>query len=160
VSWSDAEGRGADDTSSRCLLDCLCKDEMKCCKSVTVAKMNTGTATDCSQHSRTALLHRRQHINKQLCTVNDSHPRHCLTAQQLNTLNRDKMHQQQQQQRDTRDEDVPCSCSISRTYCSLPNIVGVSPTYSQSQPCTSPADTSEHSLRTKPSDSVYVVQVM
>jgi len=135
VSSSEAE---LHHESSRCLLDCLCKDEMKCCKSV--AKMNDNIAS--------ALLDvdGRDRHNKQL-TVRSADNAHCLNK--LTTRHNNKQHQQHGGDDDDDDDEVG---TVGRTYCSLPNIVPYSQ-HSSSQ------DTSQHSLRTKPSDTIYRIQV-
>jgi len=92
-----------DESSSRCLLDCLCKDEMKCCKSA--PKMN-------------------HHIDTLL-----DHPRSQIDNRSLNRLTRDKHNKHTD---DNGNDKVDDDDDVGRTYCSLPNIVPAR-TYSQQQ---------------------------
>ena len=85
-------------------------------------------------------------------TVRSADNAHCLTSQLNKLTTRHNNKQQQQQHGDDGDDDDDEVGTVGRTYCSLPNIVPYSQ-HSSSQ------DTSQHSLRTKPSDTIYRTQV-
>jgi len=99
TSGSDDERRQSDD--DRCLLDCLCKDEMKCCKSVPVIsplERDRETARGSATSPRAAVDAGRSLTSPDGLSAMDSAG-------------------------DEVDAVAGLSAAINRTFCSLPNIV-------------------------------------